>query len=222
MNTTESYFNFELPVSSPISRDEGDWLQYVKTEPVFDKADLPELTLDATSDCLSEDGSNYHYNCDNYPHGASLDLSMVNEKLTNFNNQIDQMLTTDIDSLCYETNPETILTTPAPSPLDETAPTKLPIKPLKKVSKRKKAPRKQLTSSQKAAHNIIEKKYRININTKIENLQKLIPSVATESAGFRTSSSGASNQVKSNKLNKSSILDKAIEYIIYLQNNQKE
>lgn len=86
---------------------------------------------------------------------------------------------------------------------------------------RKRAPRKKLTSSQKAAHNIIEKKYRININTKIEGLQRLIPWLTGEETGFRTQNKNNNNEeTMMKKLNKSLILDKAIEYIEFLQLNE--
>ncbi|EDO15055.1 hypothetical protein Kpol_367p10 [Vanderwaltozyma polyspora DSM 70294] len=104
-------------------------------------------------------------------------------------------------------------------------------------SKKRRAPRKRLTSHQKQAHNKIEKRYRININTKIAKLQQIIPWVANEQTAFEVSdsaskgkgsppsqddtislSNGANN---STKLNKSMILEKAVDYILYLQNNER-
>lgn len=119
--------------------------------------------------------------------------------------------------------------------------------------------RKRLTAHQKQAHNKIEKRYRININTKIAKLQQIIPWVASEQTAFEVrdsntktiqknndnsnditdNSNTASNQTtttsayKNNnntfensvtnatKLNKSMILEKAVDYILYLQNNER-
>ncbi|AET39842.1 Tye7p Ecym_5051 [Eremothecium cymbalariae DBVPG len=106
-------------------------------------------------------------------------------------------------------------------------------------SKRKRGPRKRLTPHQKEAHNKIEKRYRININTKIAKLQQIIPWVASEETAFevgddlrpkitpscmnvRGSSAAAAAAAAAGtpKLNKSMILEKAVDYILYLQNNQ--
>lgn len=134
-------------------------------------------------------------------------------------------------------------------------------------SKRKRAPRKRLTPYQKQAHNKIEKRYRININTKIAKLQQIIPWVSSEQTAFEVSDmlkkrememgninennrshanfidTGApsvpgsspssiatityspprssSTSANSTKLNKSMILEKAVDYILYLQNNER-
>ncbi|AJU01556.1 Tye7p [Saccharomyces cerevisiae YJM1388] len=102
---------------------------------------------------------------------------------------------------------------------------------------KKRAPRKRLTPFQKQAHNKIEKRYRININTKIARLQQIIPWVASEQTAFEVGDSvkkqdedGAetaattplpSAATTSTKLNKSMILEKAVDYILYLQNNER-
>ncbi|CAI4052359.1 hypothetical protein SKDZ_15G4770 [Saccharomyces kudriavzevii ZP591] len=102
---------------------------------------------------------------------------------------------------------------------------------------KKRAPRKRLTPFQKQAHNKIEKRYRININTKIARLQQIIPWVASEQTAFEVGDSvkkqdedGSetaaatplpSAAATSTKLNKSMILEKAVDYILYLQNNER-
>ncbi|SCU96254.1 LAMI_0F05842g1_1 [Lachancea mirantina] len=143
-------------------------------------------------------------------------------------------------------------------------------------ARRKRAPRKRLTAHQKQAHNKIEKRYRININTKIAKLQQIIPWVASEETAFEVgdaagrgrgslprsapgsgsgsgsglgacgdsatcnSSEASSCNSRSTcvsecsggvdvgacaavtpKLNKSMILEKAVDYILYLQNNER-
>lgn len=99
--------------------------------------------------------------------------------------------------------------------------------------KKKRAPRKRLTSHQKQAHNKIEKRYRININTKIAKLQQIIPWVASEQTAFEVGDSmkredGTVKEMASQlsaasatKLNKSMILEKAVDYILYLQNSER-
>ncbi|KAH3902856.1 uncharacterized protein SCODWIG_01739 [Saccharomycodes ludwigii] len=126
-----------------------------------------------------------------------------------------------------------------------------------KSKKRKRGPRKLMTPDQKEAHNKIEKKYRININTKIARLQKIIPWVASEDTAFEvhasfrgkdllgnvknnngsdsisdnntegngnddaTNTGNNSSSLQPCKLNKSIILQKAIDYILYLKNNER-
>ena len=122
----------------------------------------------------------------------------------------------------------------------------------------KRAPRKRLTVDQKQAHNKIEKKYRININTKIAKLQQIIPWVSSERTAFEVANAKAKAAKENNdneennnnltnltnnnnnnndniinntlqhlnvggctKLNKSIILEKAVDYILYLQNNER-
>ncbi|CCF60407.1 hypothetical protein KAFR_0K00520 [Kazachstania africana CBS 2517] len=83
--------------------------------------------------------------------------------------------------------------------------------------------RKRLTPKQKQAHNKIEKRYRININTKIAKLQQIIPWVASEQTAFEVSDAikrEQQNKATATRLNKSMILEKAVDYILYLQNNK--
>ncbi|KAK6455520.1 helix-loop-helix DNA-binding domain-containing protein [Scheffersomyces xylosifermentans] len=95
---------------------------------------------------------------------------------------------------------------------------------VKKPAKRRRVPRKRLTDTQKQAHNKIEKKYRININAKIAGLQKIIPWVALERTAFETGKNESDDEdVNGNcsRLNKSMILEKATDYILYMQQNEK-
>lgn len=82
-----------------------------------------------------------------------------------------------------------------------------------------------LTSTQRKAHNRIEKKYRINLNSKIASLQKLVPGLSQENVAFETNNSLNSqennNEKFGKKLNKSIILDKVIEYLISAREDLK-
>lgn len=102
--------------------------------------------------------------------------------------------------------------------------------------KRKRATRRRLTPHQKIAHNKIEKKYRTNINEKIFGLQNLMPlSYETEHQDIDNLSSdvleqlimeedemmrtngGLSKHVPESRPNKSSILERAASYIMFLK-----
>ncbi|CDK26870.1 unnamed protein product [Kuraishia capsulata CBS 1993] len=76
---------------------------------------------------------------------------------------------------------------------------------------KKRKPRKRLTESQKLAHNAIEKRYRVNINAKIVNLQKLLPYEVQPDPNSETP-----------KLNKSAVLDRASEYILSLERERED
>lgn len=97
-------------------------------------------------------------------------------------------------------------------------------KPINKSAPKRRNPRKRLTDSQKQAHNKIEKKYRININAKIAGLQQIIPWVAFEKTAFETGADSDfnANENPCNKLNKSMILEKAMDYILYLQERDQK
>ena len=89
---------------------------------------------------------------------------------------------------------------------DQTSPTN--VAPPKKVP------------SKKRAHNVIEKRYRANINDKIAELRDSVPSLrglAKQSDGNLDDDDGASG----NKMNKASILTKATDYIRHLEIRNK-
>lgn len=72
--------------------------------------------------------------------------------------------------------------------------------------KKKRCSRRRLTDTQKEAHNKVEKKYRVNINLKINSLQTIIPWF-----------SKGKDACMDMKVNKSVILEKAFDYIVYLK-----
>lgn len=209
-------FNYDIQGYSPVS-DQDDWMKYIKSE---DCSDI-ELNTDIFDTQLDQIFCNdYGSNTPMAPPVGDykINLSSVNDRLARqISNEYDDTEADNEGGSSSGSSPDnsrfSSFSTPSVSTFSSS----------KKCNKqpKKRAPRKKLTESQKVAHNIIEKKYRININTKIESLQKLIPSLATVETGFKTNHSegdvnGDVNGVNK-KLNKSAILDRAIEYILALQ-----
>lgn len=194
--------NFDLQPLSPVS-DNETWMKYLA-----DEVDT------GYQNSFTTQGADYNDVFTNYasmsspeePLSYKINLNSVNDKL----NALDDFSDNSSGSSPIFQQPTSDSSSSYSFASNKSA----------KNSKRR-ASRKKLTESQKAAHNVIEKKYRININTKIERLQKLIPSITTEEAGFKTSNRvNSSNDMTVKKLNKSLILDKALEYIEFLQGNQ--
>ena len=78
--------------------------------------------------------------------------------------------------------------------------------------------------AKKRPHNIIEKRYRANLNEKIAELRDSVPSLRITKKSKGKEGSGADSEdedldglTASNKLNKASILTKAVEYIRHLE-----
>lgn len=71
----------------------------------------------------------------------------------------------------------------------------------------------------KRAHNVIEKRYRANLNDKIAELRDSVP--ALRSAKGTAGVTVEDDEVPANKLNKASILSKATEYIRHLETRNK-
>ncbi|ODV85644.1 hypothetical protein CANARDRAFT_188263, partial [[Candida] arabinofermentans NRRL YB-2248] len=84
--------------------------------------------------------------------------------------------------------------------------------------------KKPMTTIQRKAHNKIERKYRININSKIASLQKLVPWMSNENVAFEVDSTSKeeSELIQScgkdgKRLNKSMILDVVTKYLVHLK-----
>ncbi|EGC41622.1 HLH transcription factor [Histoplasma capsulatum var. duboisii H88] len=80
--------------------------------------------------------------------------------------------------------------------------------------------------SKKRSHNVIEKRYRANLNDKIAELRDSVPSLralAKQKNGISGQGIGDDDEIvsSSNKLNKASILAKATEYIRHLEQRNK-
>jgi Helix-loop-helix DNA-binding domain len=85
-------------------------------------------------------------------------------------------------------------------------------------------------NSQNKAHNSIEKRYRMNLNSKIDQLRDSVPSLR-ERPGANDSGSNSDDSdqelkeldglTAAHKFNKATIFDKAIEYIEHLEKRNK-
>ncbi|KAJ9199094.1 transcriptional regulator family: Helix-loop-helix [Paecilomyces variotii] len=78
--------------------------------------------------------------------------------------------------------------------------------------------------SKKRSHNVIEKRYRANLNEKIAELRDSVPSLrvlSKQSHGNSPDDDDAEGVTPANKLNKASILSKATEYIHHLELRNK-
>jgi hypothetical protein len=88
-----------------------------------------------------------------------------------------------------------------------------------KTEKKTKASRKHsptLSLGRVKSHNLIEKRYRNNLNSRIMTLRDCIPSLRCDSSSEGDSTSDAK------KFSKGSILEKAISYIAELENGKKK
>ncbi|KAK9374830.1 uncharacterized protein V1513DRAFT_458489 [Lipomyces chichibuensis] len=76
----------------------------------------------------------------------------------------------------------------------------------------------KITKPKKTAHNMIEKRYRTNLNDKIAALRDCVPALRCAVAGsFDDEVEDLDGLAPANKLNKATVLTKATEYIIHLQ-----
>ncbi|RAK95747.1 basic helix-loop-helix domain-containing protein [Aspergillus ibericus CBS 121593] len=77
--------------------------------------------------------------------------------------------------------------------------------------------------AKKRAHNVIEKRYRANLNEKIAELRDSVPSLraSKNASGSLLDDDDGEGVTPSNKLNKASILSKATEYIRHLEIRNK-
>jgi hypothetical protein len=75
--------------------------------------------------------------------------------------------------------------------------------------------------AKKRAHNVIEKRYRANLNDKIAELRDSVPSLRTNKTGGSADDDDEAEANSASKLNKASILSKATEYIKHLEIRNK-
>ncbi|KAL1968431.1 hypothetical protein VTN77DRAFT_1960 [Rasamsonia byssochlamydoides] len=85
-------------------------------------------------------------------------------------------------------------------------------------------PESKKLPAKKRSHNVIEKRYRANLNEKIAELRDSVPSLramAKQGSGGSPADDDADGAPSVNKLNKASILSKATEYIRHLELRNK-
>ncbi|CAI7669967.1 unnamed protein product [Penicillium bialowiezense] len=75
--------------------------------------------------------------------------------------------------------------------------------------------------AKKRAHNVIEKRYRANLNDKIAELRDSVPSLRSKSSDGGSPDEDEEGANNASKLNKASILSKATEYIKHLETRNK-
>jgi len=75
--------------------------------------------------------------------------------------------------------------------------------------------------AKKRAHNVIEKRYRANLNEKIAELRDSVPSLRTKNLNGDSNEDDDDEATPASKLNKASILSKATEYIKHLEIRNK-
>ncbi|RLV89165.1 Transcription factor CPH2 [Spathaspora sp. JA1] len=93
------------------------------------------------------------------------------------------------------------------------------LKPPSKVTKGKKSNGvAKPKTKDKNSHNMIEKKYRTNINSKIVQLRDAVPSLRIAAGTNDVSLADLEGLTPASKLNKASVLTKATEYIKHLEN----
>ena len=71
------------------------------------------------------------------------------------------------------------------------------------------------------SHNLVEKRYRANLNKKITELRDIIPCLRSDSAIHSEKASAPAEPDPSQKLNKATVLNKAIEYIQELETRNR-
>uniref|UniRef100_A0A060T433 ARAD1C01452p n=1 Tax=Blastobotrys adeninivorans TaxID=409370 RepID=A0A060T433_BLAAD len=75
---------------------------------------------------------------------------------------------------------------------------------------------------EKTSHNMIEKRYRTNINEKILALRDCVPSLRCVVSGSQQQEVDLEGLTPASKLNKATVLTKATEYILHLQNRNEQ
>lgn len=179
-------------------------------------------SINSPTELMNFDSTNFNDSNKNFNDTIFNNDTNMTTTTSNFNDSNDQQ---DINSNNNNNNDNVTATK------NEMPPLLLNSSKLKSQSKvsTSKPIKKRLTKHQKEAHNKIEKRYRININTKIAKLQQIIPWVASEDTAFETTAA-SNNSTNDNlsgsikpaaRLNKSMILEKAVDYILYLQNNER-
>lgn len=109
-------------------------------------------------------------------------------------------------------------TPPADSCMKKASQKSQPKKPVgQKLNNDSKSSKVTKPKKEKTSHNMIEKRYRTNINDKILALRDCVPSLRCVVSGGRSASEDLEGLTPASKLNKATVLTKATEYILHLQ-----
>ena len=236
---TAGYFNIQRDSTSPRAQGSDDQAQRISGHPRTQASDarLPLLTSTrptfaySVTDNPSEPGHAVHTSAARLERSSSntqrVETSLRQSWIDVEADSSRAILTpTQVNLLQPLTGQSTIMQSQSPStnPSESPSPTQSVAsdpggsKAQSTTGKRKKPRRK--------AHNAIERRYRSKLNEKIAGLRDSIPSLRTkiESVATRpgSSTSPAGSSSASSKVNKADILEKATEYIKYLEISKRQ
>ena len=161
------------------------------------------------------------------PHlGHSLFLPQANDNL--FQPEIGPEMGPDFGALADvsefqpETESEPHTMSPYGGPEDDYEPSEKSAKPTDLKAKVKSARVSKPERKPKTSHNVIEKKYRTSINSKILELREVVPTLKFATGKARVSMADLDGLSPACKLNKASILTKANEYIHHMKKKNKK
>ncbi|KAM9913009.1 hypothetical protein OXX69_002003 [Metschnikowia pulcherrima] len=128
----------------------------------------------------------------------------------------------DVSEFQPETESEPHTMSPYGGPEDDYEPSEKSAKPTDLKAKAKSARVSKPERKPKTSHNVIEKKYRTSINSKILELREVVPTLKFATGKARVSMADLDGLSPACKLNKASILTKANEYIHHMKKKNKK
>ncbi|KAM9932486.1 hypothetical protein OXX80_007877, partial [Metschnikowia pulcherrima] len=128
----------------------------------------------------------------------------------------------DVSEFQPETESEPHTMSPYGGPEDDYEPSEKSAKPTDLKAKVKSARVSKPERKPKTSHNVIEKKYRTSINSKILELREVVPTLKFATGKARVSMADLDGLSPACKLNKASILTKANEYIHHMKKKNKK
>ncbi|KAG7662482.1 CPH2 [[Candida] subhashii] len=246
-NNSSSFFDFEtadefldcisgtLPHQQQQGQSTDDHLQADQINNIINASSLySPLSMDGDE----KPNSNNHYtngpSATSYTSDNSLDWNDYNNNVM-VDNELEQILSgtsnhstsSPYDDITPVSNPSYGSSTyTSPEPLHvKGEPSQETLQPPSGKNGRKKSTSKKSNggitkpkSKDKNSHNMIEKKYRTNINSKIVALRDAVPSLRIAAGSNDVSVADLEGLSPASKLNKASVLTKATEYIKHLEN----
>lgn len=215
---------YDLNPSDFASADIGDLITKKETNSLENEVQNTD-TSSSQSHSPNSNIHSYDNTFDANNHSAPLRLSFssasYSELLPSQNSQED---TPNTSLLSPHTLPEGVLDSYKPlfnktnfkkEPLQDTLNSDTVVSPKAKVAAKDKVSKPGKKT--KVSHNMIEKKYRTNINTKIFELRDAVPTLRLASGRNDLLLSELEGLAPASKLNKASVLTKATEYIKHLE-----